>query len=106
MPCERCGWVMSVIAAEARLKRGKSLWGCSQCMAGKAERVKTAYGLCQPHQGDFDDDDNPLDKLGRLYRPGVRLCGYRDCVAVEHLVLAADCRLDSGIGRALRRANK
>jgi len=31
----------------------------------------------------FDDGVNPLDKVGRLYRPGVRLCGYRDCVVVE-----------------------
>jgi hypothetical protein len=45
-----------------------------------------------------------LDKFGRLYRPGLRLCGYRDCVAIDHLVLDPGCRLDSGIGRALRKA--
>jgi hypothetical protein len=102
--CERCGCEMTEVVVLARRKRGKDLWGCAQCRGGKQARVKTAFGLCQPHQGLFDDDDNPLDKFGRLYRPGVRLCGYRDCVAVDHLVLAAGCRVDSGIGRALRKA--
>lgn len=47
--------------------------------------VQTAYGKCRPHQGLFDWNDNPLKPNGQLYRPGVRLCGNRDCIAKSHI---------------------
>lgn len=47
--------------------------------------VKYADGrVCEAWQGDFDEWDNPM-KDGVLYLPGVRLCGHRDCVSVDHV---------------------
>lgn len=40
---------------------------------------------CVSHKGLYDDDDNPLDAKGNLYRPGVRLCRKRDCVNQMHI---------------------
>lgn len=39
---------------------------------------------CIPWRGDFDEDDNPV-KGTRLYLPGNRICGHRDCVAESHI---------------------
>ena len=47
--------------------------------------VITAYGKCRPHQGRFDDDDTPLKPDGQPFRPGIRLCGKRDCIAKSHI---------------------
>lgn len=40
---------------------------------------------CKPHTGDVDDDFNPLNKAGRLYMPGERICGLKDCVRRSHV---------------------
>jgi hypothetical protein len=37
--------------------------------------------------GDLDDDWNPIDDDGNLYRAGVRICGAKDCVDLNHIVL-------------------
>jgi len=39
---------------------------------------------CLPWRGEFDEDDNPI-KGTRLYLPGNRICGHRDCVAESHI---------------------
>jgi hypothetical protein len=49
--------------------------------------LRTAYGICFPHQGSFDENENPLDKDGKLLMAGKRLCGYLDCCNPEHIVL-------------------
>jgi hypothetical protein len=41
---------------------------------------------CTPHQGQLDDDLNPIDDSGRLLHPGERVCGHKDCVNVLHIV--------------------
>lgn len=71
--------------ANQRLQRGRGLWGCGQCQAGQQFKVKTTYGVCTPHHGEFDEHDRPLDKKGDLFRPGTRLCGYSDCVDLDHI---------------------
>lgn len=83
--CERCGCHMKDDTANQRLQRGRDLWGCQQCQAGQQFKVKTAYGVCTPHQGEFDELDRPLTKNGDLFRPGTRLCGYSDCVDLDHI---------------------
>jgi hypothetical protein len=83
--CERCGCHMKDDTANQRLQRGRGLWGCQQCQAGQQFKVKTAYGVCTPHQGEFDELDRPLTKNGDLFRPGRRLCGYSDCVDLDHI---------------------
>lgn len=83
--CLRCGCHMKDDTANQRLQRGRGLWGCGQCQAGQQFKVKTAYGVCTPHQGEFDEFDRPLTKNGDLFRPGTRLCGYSDCVDLDHI---------------------
>lgn len=43
---------------------------------------------CKSWTGDYDDQDNPI-KNGKLYLPGVRICGFRDCVNVIHIIGAS-----------------
>lgn len=83
--CLRCGCAMKDDTANQRLQRGRDLWGCQECQAGKKTTIKTNYGLCTPHQGEFDDAERPLSKTGKLYRPGIRLCGYSDCINLDHI---------------------
>lgn len=83
--CTRCGCFMKDDTANQRLQRGRDLWGCQECQAGKQTTLKTKYGICTPHQGELDDDNRPITARGDLYRPGVRLCGYSDCINLDHI---------------------
>jgi hypothetical protein len=74
MSCLRCGFTTNY---RDRL--------CSSCRARPSRIVHTKFGLCRPHRGDFDADDNPLTSQGKLYRPGLRTCGFRDCVNLQHI---------------------
>jgi hypothetical protein len=62
------------------------------CQTCRRKEKKIDYGHaqpCKPWQGDFDDSDNPL-KNGRLYLPGERVCGHRDCVEKKHIKPTAE----------------
>jgi hypothetical protein len=83
--CLRCGCAMKDDTAQQRAKRGRDMWGCKECQAGKQTKLTTDYGICEPHQLELDDDNRPLTRLGELYRPGVRLCGYSDCINLDHI---------------------
>ena len=83
--CERCGCHMKDDTANQRLQRGRDLWGCQECQAGQQLKVKTAYGVCRPHQGEFDELERPLQKNGELFRVGLRLCGHSDCIDLDHI---------------------
>lgn len=58
---------------------------CASCSARPARVIITRFGKCRPHRGAFDSDDNPLDRFGHLYRPGLRVCGFRDCISLDHV---------------------
>jgi hypothetical protein len=58
---------------------------CPSCAAKPANGIQTDFGICRPHHGDFDDNDNPLNRWGKLFRPGYRLCHNRDCVEPTHI---------------------
>ena len=49
---------------------------------------------CYPYKGELDDDWRPITKDGRLYMPGERVCGLKDCVRSSHvksrIMLVAD----------------
>ncbi len=52
----------------------------------KVEHV-IRYGkgeVCLAWRGDFDEADNPIHN-GKLFMPGVRNCGHRDCINPEHI---------------------
>lgn len=83
--CDRCGVADENNQLAKRIERGRPAL-CSSCLAKPMRSVVTGYGVCRPWHGDFDDDDNPLDDEGQLYRAGVRLCRKRDCVERSHIV--------------------
>jgi hypothetical protein len=41
---------------------------------------------CYIWSGELNDDWLPIDDNGRLYMPGVRICGFKDCVAEQHVI--------------------
>jgi hypothetical protein len=71
-------------AMAKRKERGHEIL-CESCRAKPQTKIKTAYGVCLAWQGNFDILDNPIDSRGKFYRPGVRLCGNRDCVEPSHI---------------------
>ena len=84
MDCQRCGADVSPSYIAKRVERGLAPV-CKSCSAKRRLRIRTSYGICWPHQGEFDLNDNPLTEAGVLLYSNVRLCGNRDCVNPEHL---------------------
>ena len=41
---------------------------------------------CVTHEGNYTDDDYPLDEFGNLFMPGFRTCRHRDCVNPRHII--------------------
>jgi len=82
--CKRCGFVDQSNQISKRVERGGSQ-ECASCLARPASTIKTEFGVCRPHKGEFDQDDNPLDHRGKLFRAGIRLCGNADCIAKSHI---------------------
>jgi hypothetical protein len=41
---------------------------------------------CVSHEGNYTDDDQPLDEYGNLYRPGFRTCRHSDCINPRHIL--------------------
>jgi hypothetical protein len=89
MICSRCGRDDTTGSLDKRVERGASRI-CSDCRAKPAYKVLTEYGVCIPHHGEFDADDNPLDEFGYLLMPGFRKCFKSDCVNPEHILNAAE----------------
>lgn len=79
--CRRCGF-QEFVPADKR-KRSDGL--CKDCRVRPAKTIN--YGLkksCIPHQGEFDNDDNPIAN-GHLLMPGKRICGHKDCCEISHI---------------------
>ena len=88
MNCSRCGIELSEMAMKGRALRGNSDDRCPDCRVGRLLEIKYNGEICRPWRGEVDDDLNPIDKDLRLYLPGVRSCGHRDCVAKNHIIPA------------------
>jgi len=84
MLCNRCGIQISESVIERRRARGNMSTTCHDCTATKSQRIKYNGEYCEPHQGAFTDEDEPLDEYGNLIMPGTRVCNHRDCVRVSH----------------------
>ncbi len=68
---------------------------CRDCLRHKP--VKSKSGTCLAYSGDFDPNDNPVDKSGYKIMAGIRKCGNRDCINRDHIILAIEFeRLSSG----------
>ena len=84
--CEKCGFIDAGTYIRRQIERDKPAL-CSSCSAKPVGHLRTKFGRCRPWAGDFDEEDNPIDaKTGALYRPGSRLCGFKDCVNLAHIV--------------------
>jgi hypothetical protein len=80
-PCEQCGYPIRNETITKAKTRGVDLTHCESCRAKPAKLV----GLCKPFQGDLDENLNPVVR-GKLFMPGVRNCGFLDCVKAAHVV--------------------
>ena len=88
MDCERCGMNVSEAAVERRKARGTYDGLCADCRNGRANEIKYNGTVCRPWRGEVDEDFNPIDRNLKLYLPGLRTCGHKDCVNKEHIVKA------------------
>lgn len=86
MNCERCGIEVSESAIERRKARGTYDGLCSDCRSKKSIYLQYEGEICRPWHGEVDDNFNPIDQKLRLYLPGIRTCGHKDCVNKDHIV--------------------
>jgi hypothetical protein len=87
--CQRCG-ITDDSTATARYFFRTKLKLCSSCRAVPRFQVKTAAGWCRPWKGETDDNWNPIDNNGNLVMPGIRSCGYKDCMHEDHVIPEPD----------------
>lgn len=86
MNCIRCGIDVSESAIERRKARGIYDGRCQDCRGHRAHEVKYNGEPCRPWRGEVDEDLNPIDRHLKLYLPGVRTCGHKDCVNKNHII--------------------
>jgi hypothetical protein len=79
---------VSEAAVERRKARGTYDGKCSDCRNGMANEIKYDGKVCRPWRGEVDEDFNPIDRNLKLYLPGVRVCGHKDCVNKDHIIKA------------------
>ena len=88
MNCERCGIEIDERTIERRRARGMTDQRCSDCRTQHLYEIRYNDIVCRPWRGEVDEDLNPIDGQLRLYLPGVRTCGHRDCVTKDHIITA------------------
>jgi hypothetical protein len=76
---------VSEAAIERRKARGTYDGLCADCRNGRANEIKYNGTVCRPWRGEVDEDFNPIDRNLKLYLPGLRTCGHKDCVNKEHI---------------------
>ena len=77
--CERCGavWVVSPD------KRKRTDLKCFSCRMRPAKTISYGFGKpCKPHDGEFDQFDNPIVNGHPLL--GQTSCSHSDCVELSH----------------------
>lgn len=90
--CEQCGQIISYEAWTRRKHRGRDDWKqCNDCRAVPIRNIMWNHPslgriYCHPHNGEVDANWNPINALGDLFRPGERICGYKDCVNIKHII--------------------
>jgi len=92
--CITCGQTVPVNIWAKRKQRGRHDWQyCVDCTAKPLDKMTVHHPAlgqiqCYPHKGEVNELWQPLDDSGALYRPGIRLCGHKDCVNSAHIVKA------------------
>jgi hypothetical protein len=94
--CTRCGQAQNYEQVYKRVirKAVNALW-CRDCRDDRKEIRRDhswkhpALGriYCWLWTGDLDDNWQPIDDDGQLYRPGERICGLKDCVKQSHIII-------------------
>ena len=95
--CTRCGIGQSAEQVYKRkIRNAVNAEWCVDCRDNRPQ-FKSEYKWIHPILGriycllwlhELDDDWNPIDEHGQLFRPGKRLCGLKDCVRSAHLIPA------------------
>jgi hypothetical protein len=80
MNCDRCGIEVDITVIQKRQTRGSTNKNCQDCNYRKKKESD-----CKPWTGEVDDNWNPIDNYDRLYLPGLRTCGHKDCVNPKHI---------------------
>jgi hypothetical protein len=84
--CQRCG-IEAVVNARQLYRQTESTKLCRSCTAKPAKTNMRNGWLCFPHRGEIDlNTMTPLDKNGKPYLPGERICGTLDCTTKSHIV--------------------
>jgi len=86
MNCLRCGIGIEPLLSQRRAERGNDDHLCRDCRMRPAREIKHNKTICRPWQGQVDDSFNPIDEKGKLYLPGARSCGFKDCVNRSHII--------------------
>jgi hypothetical protein len=94
MNCERCGIEIDNKTIERRRARGQEDQRCSDCRVQHLYEINYNGTICRPWRGEVDEDLNPIDQKLRLYRPGLRTCGHKDCVNKEHIITPRPTNLE------------
>lgn len=90
--CQQCGIIIRRDTWMKNRDRGNEKWDyCKSCKAHPVAYVTVRHkvlGLicCVPHRGELDEQWRPINAKGKLFRPGIRFCGNRDCISPSHIV--------------------
>jgi hypothetical protein len=86
MNCPRCGIEVDQDTLNSRVSRGQTDKHCKDCRMRPTFQLKNNKIICLPWRGEVDEDLNPIDNKGRPYLPGLRTCGFKDCVNKQHII--------------------
>jgi hypothetical protein len=86
MSCNRCGIKIDPMILMKRKARGNNNNLCKDCGMKPQNEIKQNKTICRPWRGEVDQELNPIDERGNLFAPGLRTCGYKDCVNRSHII--------------------
>lgn len=97
--CVWCGnWISRGSYSKRKERKLEDADSCKDCRdvakytdAPKFRKVSRTHATlgkieCLAWNGDLDDDWNPIDENGELFRPGERICGAKDCIDIHHVI--------------------
>lgn len=61
---------------------------CDSAQSKRTVRHHPTLGKieCYAYTGELNDDWMPIDDEGKLFMPGLRICGAKDCVNSNHII--------------------
>jgi hypothetical protein len=89
--CDNCGQIIPYSTWAKRKKRAKANWReCLDCTSKPVRAIIWNHPVlgklyCHPYDGELNELWQPINAVGDLYRPGERICGYKDCVNSNHI---------------------